>query len=213
MRIFQLLICVLFFLTACKQTKTKFESEDSTSFSFSFENDEVLKRLISDGKLSESNCELAVTEIAGEGCLELTTNREFSDGYIHLKDLFGHTIDFTQSRYLYMRLYVPEESWICAMKLNYQDANGNNGGCNELFNNFYGYTNRWLDFVIDIQDIKDDFKNWEGTGNSMKNCRTVSLNPYCGHQGKMSSIYISKIQLSNEKPNLDFQGILKVLPK
>ncbi len=206
----KLLILILSTILFSCSTKneTYFKSSSNTEFKINFENDETLRKYLSEGFLSEGNCELNPAEIAGEGCLEIKTNSEFSDGFIHVNQLFGHYIDFSNACYLYMRLYIPEESWICAMKLNFQDDVGNNGGCKEVFNNFYGHTNQWLDFVVDLQEIKDDFQNWKGTENTMQNSSSFSLNPYCGHQGKKSSIYISKIELTSEKKEMDYHPSL-----
>ena len=154
---------------------TQFSSKSNNSFEITFGNDKTINEFLADSTIVGSDCEVSIKEIDGLSGLEIKTNKEFSDALINLRKLFGYDIDFTTGRYLSMKLYVPSDSWICAMKYNFKDSNGNNGGCKEIYNNFYGYYDQWLDVVVDVQDILPDFQNWSGNENSMKNTTWLSL--------------------------------------
>ena len=161
MRNISILLPFLFLLLASCQFAEKrntkideaWSSINQTSFKLDLFHKESLHKMLNDSLLFGSKCRVSVKEIGDRYALEIKTIDEFCDAFIHLYRLSGHSYDFTQARYLSMSLYVPHDSWISTMKLNFKDSSENFGGCAEVFNNFYGNTDTWLNFVVDLQDI------------------------------------------------------------
>ncbi len=208
-KIIPLLIILLFILNfSCKieekDTPVLVQSKNNTSFTFRFLDNEETRKLLSDSLIYSSNCKVSIKTVENKPGLEIKTNKEFSDAFIDLKKLFGHTINFKEARFISMSLLVPEKSWISALKLNFKDSLGNFGGCPEIANNFYGNYNRWFDIVVDMKKLTPNFKNWHGDENPLSNTSLVSLNPYNAHQADSSVIYINNISLTNTKPSGDY---------
>lgn len=209
-----LVLCV-----ACEQKKEKkngaetyFQSNSTTDFNITFENNTSYPNLLGDSTIFGSSASVTIREIKGEGALEIKTISEFSDAFIDLERLFGHPIDFTKANFVSMRLLVPKESWITALKFNFKDAQGNFGGCNEITNNFYGNYDQWMDVIVDMRTIVPTFKNWHGEENPLPRTKYLSLNPYNAHQADSSSIYVHSIILSTEKPQGNFTEALAPRP-
>lgn len=188
-----------------------YRSDDRTSFEIRFANDPTTSSFLQDSTLFGSDAKVSIKNIGGLDALEIKTKEEFSDAFIDLEKLFGHTIDFSKARYVSMRIFVPKESWICALKFNFKDSLGNFGGCNEITNNFYENYGQWINVVIDMQEVIPEFKNWQGTENPLPNTKWLSLNPYNAHQADNSVIYVHSIGLSDTKPNLNF--VKALLPR
>lgn len=157
---------------------------------------------------------LTITEHAGKNALELKTNAEFSDGLLDCQQLFGHSLNLRKARYLSLRLYVPQDSWIAALKINVGDDHDNFGGIPEVANNFPGNYDRWMDVMVDLQDYTNKFKLWNGNADYdlLAAVTKLSLNPYCAHQEAASSIYLNRIALSNERPGGNFTDALMPMP-
>ncbi|MEO0332271.1 MAG: hypothetical protein AAF223_11400, partial [Bacteroidota bacterium] len=192
---------------------SQFVSQDPTSFEISFTHDGSTSRLLSDSIIYGSGCQLAIAKIGNQSALEIKTDKEFSDAFVDLEQLFGYTFNFSQARYLSMKLWVPDSSWISTMKLNLKDTLGNFGGFKEVFNNFHGNYNQWVEVVIDMQTILPDFQNWAGDENPLSRVAQLSLNPYNAHQADSSVIYVNNVRLSNEKPDLNYTSPLVPLPE
>ncbi len=181
-----------------------YTSKSSTSFMLKFLDNKDTQKLLYDSIVYGSKCKVSIKTIENRPALEIKTSKEFSDAFVDLKKLFGHTINFEKARYLSMSLFVPDQSWISALKLNFKDSIGNFGGCPEIANNFYGNYNRWFDIVVDMKKLTPRFKNWHGDGNPLSNTSLLSLNPYNAHQADSSVIYINNISLTNTKPSGDY---------
>lgn len=97
-------------------------------------NDDAGKGWVRDHQIYGSDCEVAVRRIGGKDALEISTSTEFCDAFLDCQKLFGRSLDLTQARYLSMRVYRPSGSWICALKLNFRDADRNFGGVPEFVN-------------------------------------------------------------------------------
>lgn len=200
-------LLIILIVVACGQKKhsgTHFESADRSNFVFELGNEAMPRELLTDSILTCSGCTIGLANIAGKNAIELRTSEEFSDGFIDLKKLFGHTIDFRSARYLELALYVPKTSWITALKFNYQDEKGNFGGCHEIANNFYGNYDKWIKVRVDLKEALTDCKNWVGEESPIPNTAVLSLNPYNTHQADSSSIYINTIKVGTNKPDGDF---------
>lgn len=181
-------------------------------FNVRFAKDSVTNNLLRDSTIFGSGVKVSLKEIGGTEALEIRTDQEFSDAFLDFEKLFGHTIDFNQANYVSMKLWVPKESWISALKFNIKDSNGNFGGFNEITNNFYGNHDRWLNVMVNMQDIIHDFKNWNGEDSPLSKTKFLSLNPYNAHQADSSSIYIHSIKLSDTKPEGSFIAALAPRP-
>ena len=198
---------------ATDQGKTSFYSDSYTSFYLHLARDSVAQRLLSDSIIFGSGCQLSLTETGGRPALAIKTSQEFSDAFIKLEHLYGYPVDVSQARYLSLSLYVPDSSWISAMKFNFKDSLGNFGGANEVFNNFYGHYNRWIDVVVDIQTLLPDFKNWTGNSSPLPRVSLLSFNPYNAHQADSSVIYVNNLRLSDEKPDAQYTRALAPRPR
>ncbi|MEM1095647.1 MAG: hypothetical protein AAGJ10_13690 [Bacteroidota bacterium] len=194
------LLGLVVLLTSCSTPEagpsSTYASGDRTSFTIDFANDDATRALLAEGSIAGSDASVGLETIDGEGALRVATITEFSDAFIDLEALFGYPIDFSEARYLAVRMMVPEGSWIKALKLNFRDAQGNMGGIPEVSNNFYGHTDQWLDVLVDLQTMMPDFENWSGE-TDVPNVKALSLNPYNGHQADSSVYYVSRLQLSN----------------
>ena len=219
MRRFTLLIFLSTFLVCCnpdnKSTnaaKSLYKSESATTFHIRFATDSTTRNLIKDSIIFGSGAKVALKTVVGLDALEIRTDQEFSDAFLDLEKLFGHTIDFSQARYISMKILLPKESWITALKFNFKDVDGNFGGCNEITNNFYGNYDQWLDVAVDMQQHLPDFKNWHGDESPLPRAKFLSLNPYNAHQADSSSIYVHSIKLSDKKPEGNFIEALAKRP-
>lgn len=207
-----------FFIATTACTSASFTGEGTTAshplhtFQLDFQNETATQALLADSLIYGSGCHVGWQRVDGRRALAVTTSREFSDAFINLRQLFGHSFDFTQAQYLSMKLWVPHDSWVSAMKLNFQDSLGNFGGCAEVFNNFYGHYDRWLDVVVHLPDITPDFQNWVGDESPLPRVTQLALNPYNAHQADSSVIYVSDIRLSNEKPDRHYTAALAPKP-
>ncbi len=206
-----LLLLLSFTMVCCKEKVDKpegaesvYHSEDRTSFVIQFADDEATQKLLNDSILYEHKNKIAIKEIQGLPALEIKTDNEFSDAQIDFEKLFGHTIDFTKSRYVSMKILVPKESRIGALKFNFKDNDGNGGGCGEIANNFYGHYDQWLNVAVDMQDLVPHYKSWGGDGNPLSKTSIFTLNPYNAHQADSSVIYVNNISLGDQKPDLDY---------
>ena len=178
-----------------------FESESPTDFNIRFAQDSITESLLRDSLIFGSGASVSIKNIDGLGALEVRSNNEFSDAFIDLEQLFGHTIDFSKAKYVSMKLWVPKESWITALKFNIKDAQENFGGFNEITNNFYGNQDSWMNIIVDMREIIPVFKNWTGDGNPLPKAKFLSLNPYNAHQADSSSIYLHSIKLGEKFPD------------
>lgn len=219
MRPLFLLVMSLVFLHSCKPdhqtaktTDSLFQSESATAFHIRFANDPETQGLIRDRVIYGSGATVSLKTIDGIDALEVRTDQEFSDAFIDLEQLFGHTIDLSKARYVSLKLRVPNESFIRALKFNVKDEQGNFGGFNEITNNFYGNYDRWMDVLVDMQQVIPVFKNWHGAKSPLQHAKLLSLNPYNAHQADSSSIYVHSIRLSNEPPQGDFTDALAPRP-
>ena len=218
-RILFLVLFILVFVSCKTENKVDnhstslFESESPTDFNIRFAKDSITKGFIRDSIIFGSGASVSIKNIDGLDALEVRTNSEFSDAFLNLEKLFGHTIDFSKAKYVSMKLWVPNESWITALKLNFKDTKGNFGGCDEITNNFYGNYNQWINVVIDMQEVIPEFKNWHGEESPLPKTKYLSLNPYNAHQADSSSIYIHSLKLSDEKPHGDFTEALVQRPE
>lgn len=185
---------------ADEKDNTSFESKSPHSFSINFADSLKTQELIRDSLIFGSSAGVASAEIAGKGALKITTDTEFSDAFLDLENLFGHPIDFTQSRYMLMTFLVPDESWITALKFNFRDADGNFGGANEIANNFYGNYNRWSTVLIDLNEVRPEFKNWHGEESPLPRVSEFSFNPYNANQADTSAVYIHSLALLDTIP-------------
>ncbi|MCM5663814.1 hypothetical protein [Galbibacter mesophilus] len=191
-------------LTACKKGETSYYSKNQASFTINFSDEETVQKLLQDSILYGSDCAVAFKTVGELPALEVKTKAEFSDAFIDFEKLFGHTIDFSQSSYLTVKMYVPKNSWISALKFNFKDAKGNFGGGQEVFNNFYQNENQWIEMTVDMKDIAAEFQNWSGDENPLPQTQLLSLNPYNAHQADSSSIYIHSLKLTQQKPEGNF---------
>lgn len=187
-------------------------SSSPPTFRLNFQDEAAAQQLLADSLIYGSGCGVSFREVDGYPALAITTNREFSDAFVDLRQLFGHSFDFAQPQYLSMKLWVPHNSWISAMKLNFRDSLGNFGGCAEVFNNFYGHYDRWIDLVVYLPDITPDFQHWVGGQSPLPRVTQLALNPYNAHQADSSVIYVRDIQLSNKKPDRHYTAALAPLP-
>ena len=209
-RFYVLLMALLFY--SCSQTlntsntnnETHFKSESPTQFHLQLAADETSNQLLQEKTIYGKECAVSIVEKGGQAALAIKTNSEFSDAFIDLEKLFGHPIDFSKARYLSMQLYVPEDSWIATMKFNFRDSANNFGGFKEVFNNFYGHYDQWINVVVDVQDLLPDFRNWSGDENPLGSVTQFSFNPYNAHQEDSSVIYVNNIQLSDKKVEADY---------
>ncbi|OAV44345.1 hypothetical protein [Lewinella sp. 4G2] len=142
----------------------------------------------------------APTPIAGFNAIKVTTDQEFSDYLLNLEDTYGQTFDFTKAKYLTLHLLVPKGSYVRAMKLNFRDAEGNFGGIGEVANNFPDQWGEWQTIVIDLEKQLQDFKLWHGESSPLSAVAELSLNPYNANQEGPQAYYVSRIQLSDAKP-------------
>ncbi|GAB5521848.1 MAG: hypothetical protein RhofKO_40990 [Rhodothermales bacterium] len=195
------LLGVALLLSACSTPDagpvSTYASDDRTSFIIDFADDAATRALFADDTIFGSDASVALETVNGEAALRVATVEEFSDAFVDLEALFGHTIDFSDARYLAVRMLVPEGSWIKALKFNFRDAEGNMGGIGEVTNNFYGHYGQWLDVIVDLQTMLPGFENWVGETSPLPNVKELSFNPYNGHQADSSVYYISRLQLSN----------------
>ncbi len=202
-------------LVACGQKKNSaplIESADRSNFVLQLGSKAIPSALLNDSILTCSGCTIGLTNIGGKNAIELSTKKEFSDGLINLKKLFGHTIDFRSARYLELAIYVPRTSWITALKFNYQDEKGNFGGCHEIANNFYGNYDTWIKVQVDLKDALTDCQNWVGEESPIPNTAFLSLNPYNAHQADDSKIYVHSIKVGNSLPDGNFTEALSARP-
>ena len=220
MRIFNLLFLWVFIIFSCKEQKKSvkgevsiYESTTPTQFNIQFGNDVTSQRLIADSLIYGSGCSVNLKTIGGKSALAIKTSNEFSDAFLNLERLLEHPIDFSKARYVSMKLFVPEASWISALKFNFKDADGNFGGCNEIVNNFYTNYDQWFDVVVDMQNHIPNFKNWHGDESPLPQTKFLSLNPYNAHQADSSVIYIHSITLTDAKPTGNFTKALAEKPK
>jgi len=227
MRYALFLVVFSLFFASCKEQKksaeepshssdfSEFKSENTSSFAIRFAADETTNAFLIDSTLYGIGNSISIVEKNGLTALQIETDKEFSDAYIDLVKLFGHPIDFSKGRYLSMKLLVPEGSWINAMKLNFKDSHNNFGGVGEFSNNFYGNYGKWMDVVVDLQELIPNYKSWQGEGNPLSKTSLLSLNPYNAHQADSSVIYVHSIRLSDTKLDLDYTPALaaRVAPK
>ncbi len=210
-----LLLVSILALIGCKnenESRNKFESANRASFVFELGEEALDEKLIADGTLSCSGCSVTLEKVDGKPALAVTTDQEFSDGFIDLEKLYGHSINFREADYLELELYIPEKSWITALKFNYKDTKGNFGGCHEIANNFYGHYDQWIRVKVNLKEALTDCKNWVGEKSPIPNTSLLSLNPYNTHQADSSSIYIHAIKVGKEAPMGDFVPALSVKP-
>lgn len=139
-------------------------------------------------------------ELSGLNAQKISTNSEFSDFLIDLEATYGKTFDLTKAGYLSLRLLVPEDSYIRAMKLNFRDSEGNFGGVGEVINNFPYHYGEWQTATVDLKKILPTFKNWHGDKSPLTAVKELSLNPYNANQGGDQTYYVNLVQLSDEAP-------------
>lgn len=211
---------VLIFVSCGIEKKTDngstslFVSKNATDFDIRFAKDTLMENLLRDSVIFGSGASVSIEQIGGLDALEIKTDQEFSDAFLNLEQLFNHTIDFNKSRYISMKLWVPKESWITALKFNIKDAKGNFGGFNEITNNFHQNHDKWMNVIVDMQEIIPVFKNWVGEGNPLSTAKFLSFNPYNAHQADSSSIYVHSIKLTEQFPkDIVFQKTLAPRPK
>ncbi len=190
-----------------------FVSESPSTFQLVWNDEADLQQLLTDSVIFGSSSRARVKEVGGHSALEIKTSSEFSDTFVDVKKLFGHTINFSQGGYLSMQLWVPQESWISAMKFNFRDTLGNFGGGAEVFNNFYGHYDQWMNVTADVQDIAASFKNWVGDDNPLPQVAQFSFNPYNAHQADSSVVYVRDIRFTAEQPEETYNTALATLPE
>ncbi len=209
---FFLLLTVLVGCKTTNDTGNVIESTDAATFVLELGEDALDQSMIADGTLSCSGCSVSLESIAGKPAIGITTDQEFSDGFIDLKKLYGYPINFREADYLELELYVPKDSWITALKFNYKDDEGNFGGCHEIANNFHGNYDRWIKVKVDLKEALADCKNWVGDKSPIPNTASLSLNPYNTHQADSSAIYVHRIWVGNDLPAGDFVAALSAKP-
>ena len=186
---------------ACNATpELAAESTSPTDFRISFQNADTLRAWLADSTLYGSGCQLQATEIDGSTALQLTTDREFSDGFIDLEKLFGRPVDLKNGGFLSAEIYVPQESWIATLKFNARDAAGNFGGFQEVMNHFPSRYDQWLHYTVPVAELLPDWQNWSGDSDPLEAVQQLSLNPYNAHQRDPSHIYVRSLQLSDAPP-------------
>ena len=161
---------------------------------------------IESGVLEGRGCTLAADRVGGEAALRLTTRSEFCDGLIDLRAVAGGVADFREARWLRVRCRVPAESRVAALKLNFRDAEGNFGGVPEVVNAFAVRPGEWVEAVVDLRTLLRRFEVWHGEASPLPAVTHLSLNPYCADQSRPSSLWVSEIELTVEKPAGDFDA-------
>lgn len=155
-----------------------------------------------------SDCAVEIAEAEGERALKITTEAEFSDAFLDLEALTGGPVDFTGGKYLVVRVLVPEESWVAALKLNFGDAQGNLGGIPEIANNFRERRGVWQTVLVDLGERNAEFQNWAGDESPLPRATRLSLNPFNANQAEPSSFYVSRLALYDAKPSGAFDDAL-----
>lgn len=205
---------VLFAVYACDDAPaTPLKSDDPATFTIDLGAADDPFPLVADA-YEGWDCTLEVDTIGGLNAIRLSTSAEFSDGLIDLEQLFGYPIDLSEEGYLHLRLYVPATSWIAALKINLEDSDGNFGGIPEVANNFPGHYDEWFDVVVKLSDYHDRFRIWDGEDGAevMAAVTRLSLNPYCAHQDEPSSIYVNRIAVTQETPDVETTEALMPMP-
>ncbi|MEM6841649.1 MAG: TonB-dependent receptor, partial [Bacteroidota bacterium] len=99
-------------LTSCASPDagptSTYASDNRTSFTIDFADDDATRALLGEGSITGSDASVGLETIDGEGALRVATLTEFSDAFIDLEALFGYPIDFSDARYLAVRMMVPE---------------------------------------------------------------------------------------------------------
>ena len=150
--------------------------------------------------IEASDCRSVTANIAGRDCRRVATDREFSDLLIDVASVTGGPVDFRDARYLTLELYVPSDSWISAIKLNFRDAAGNFGGVPEVANGFVDHPDRWVRTTVDLQTVLPKFQRWHGDASPLPAVTHLSLNPYNADQSSPQPWYVRSVRLSPIPP-------------
>jgi len=183
-------------------------SGNDASFTFTISDEVVLRNLIKDSIIYGSGSAISAGTIDEKSTLTIKTADEFSDVFIDLQKLFGHSINFRKAEVAEIELYVPKDSWITALKFNYKDSLGNFGGCQEITNNFYGNYDKWIKVQVDLKEALQNCDIWVGDKHPIDNASILSINPYNAHQADSSLIHVRSISLFDKS---DREGLLPAL--
>lgn len=199
-----LILIIGCFFSCVKVEKGNLSSVNASDFEIVLGEDVNTDNWISEGILEASDCEVAIETIAGKKAIKVTTTAEFSDALINLEKLFEHSIDFYGANYATLEVFLPEDSYISALKFNYADAKGNFGGCQEMVNNFENAKGTWRTYKIDLKKALKECSVWSGDEDPIGNAIKLSLNPYNPHQASPSSIYVHAIKISKVEPEGEY---------